>query len=63
MTGYLELSPCFTICKIFLNKIILKQTLNVSNASMEEKYTYEKIQEMADNIMSRTSQRPKLGNI
>ncbi|KAL5268884.1 hypothetical protein ACHWQZ_G002649 [Mnemiopsis leidyi] len=30
---------------------------------MEEKYSYEKIQEMADNIKSRTSQRPKLGII
>ena len=29
----------------------------------EEKYSYEKIKDIADYIQSRTSQRPKLGKV
>ena len=32
-----------------------------SDSSMEEKYSYEKIKDIADYIQSRTAQRPKLG--
>ena len=31
--------------------------------SMEEKYTYEQIKDIADSILARTNQRPKLGII
>ena len=32
-----------------------------SSIAMEEKYSYEKIKDIADYIQSKTSQRPKLG--